>query len=97
MTPNSQALFRRRTRQWFSDRCVDTGTFFYRLCERLDTGPFGEVCPDCNVPVVVNKDGTCPQCNDMLEQKRRDEQVMAGAFDDGYAAALRSRQGEGDW
>jgi hypothetical protein len=86
-----------RVRRWLSDACADIGTWFFVRASDLDPGPQGDPCPDCQVPVVLDKDGSCPECNDRFEVKRREEALISSGYDQGYEAAQRAVQGEGSW
>lgn len=74
-----------RLRTWLADRCADLGTFFYDLAGTLDPGPIGEPCPDCQVPVVRGRDGSCPECESRQEIRRLEDAIYQSGYDDGMA------------
>lgn len=95
--PQPSQSWRVRARLRLTDALADAGTFFYDLAAKVDPGPQGEPCPDCGVPTTIPKDQPCPECADIIVEKRREEAIMSSAYEAGYEAATRSREGEGDW
>lgn len=93
--PNNSEL--RRLRTWIGNDLDRLAVAIADLAHWVHPVTSGSLCPDCQIGPDLGPDVECPFCRERFEQKRRDESLMAGAYDDGYDAGRRSREAEGTW
>jgi hypothetical protein len=86
----------RRLRDWIADDLDRLAVVLWGVAHGLRPVDERPRCPDCQIGPDVSPED-CTTCRDIIETKRRDEAIMASAYDQGYEAAGRSREGEGSW